>query len=383
MAGTQRGKIEQYLPEITPAANVRDIAITGFKNLFDFLEAHPITTRIALGYGIGGTGTDYPGGANPFGSLPFAVYRWDTHVNRDWVWYLFIAGGNDSSRSAAITEFRPRGGSPGSTDALVVCSAAVGVGGDGNPWNGTTNNDGTDTIPSPGADLWAVPSGGGTNVKVTPASNNNASGTPSPAKNDVFQIMDYLSGSNTPRMNFVADDDMLFCFTDEPDSGNHNKIVMVGAIDTVDPVAAGHPNPLIGINVFGGTSGTEWLVSQDYDGGITHFDDAETTWPTVKPQVATYLWMTLNGIFQPSLQGTSYYACRDAILLYDGDDGNQGLAGYTTLVQTIDGVASYDTDLTLDKIVVGSSSTTGLNFVAPWDGTTTPGTGTTRAGVNF
>jgi hypothetical protein len=46
-------------------------------------------------------------------------------------------------------------------------------------------------------------------------------------------------------------------------------------------------------------------------------------------------------------------------------------------------MATHDTNATLTRAVVGSATTADVKLTVPWNGTTTPGTGATRTGVQF
>mgnify|MGYP000017609544 CR=1 FL=1 len=121
MAGTARGVINQWL---STGTNMEKI-INAYKNVYDRWAAHPGVTLIADGWG--GGGQDYHDGASPYGDDSFSVWRFDTNVNRSHPFYVLMCAA-DSGSSSGLLE----GGSNPNTPTL-LCSVALGIGGDGNP----------------------------------------------------------------------------------------------------------------------------------------------------------------------------------------------------------------------------------------------------------
>lgn len=377
MAGTVRMKIEQALNG-EGANGKQKAAQEMWKNLFDFLEAHPGCTRIALGYGSGGTGTDYHDGANPTGDLPFAVYRFDTNGGRSWPWYLFIGSGNAPGTSSNFNEWRPGGTNSIGSYGWLVVSAAVGVGGDENPWGGTTNNDGTDTIPSPTSDLWTTPSGG-TNVKIIPASNSSNGSGSAEDNNEVIDLYGESSDDYVARAHFFADDDsIVLAVRDRPSLDWH--VCYMGVIDVPNP-SLSHPNPLVGFVVETWNSSAEDDIV-DYEGGVLHSDDAEAAWEATEVgwQVSNFVTVEEYHPNQQSGERGSY-----ALDIISRTTGHRGFMGaVTTLVRAIAVAPPGVTNNDRTKVVLGGYNfATLINFVLPWDGTTEPDTGTTRAGIDF
>lgn len=381
MAGKKRMKIEQIVMESSASTADGDnglAASTIFKNLFDFLEAHPGTTRIALGYGTGGTGTDYHDGANPFGEQAFAVFRWDTNANRTWEWYQFIGVGNLGS--FASLPWRTGGGAATTSYGYVVTSAAVGIGGTGTPWGGTTNNDGTDTIPSPTTDMWVVPSGGGTNVKVIPSSNSTSGSGAAEDQNEVLDVFFESSDGYGHRAHFWADDDSIAMAIVERDDTADHRFTMIGRVDAVSD-GLSHNNPLFGFTLLGGYSGAEEIF-QDYDGGVTAVDDAEASWQAAPLRIEGPAHLD-NTIFQPNRQ-TGKYGAFPIEVLADTTGEYAYIGTHTDLVRLCTKLAARTVNSDKTRIVIGEQSpANNINYVLPWDGTTAPDSGTTRAGVDY
>lgn len=339
-----------------------------FKRVYDLLNDHPMTTRIALGYGSGGTGTGDFNDPAPFGSLAHAVFRFDTHAGRDWEFYVVIAKGNDSGSNALA--FRPVGNSPTSSYGYVVANAAVGIGGDGNPWQGTTNNDGTDTLP---ATWWGNPSGG-TNVKVTPSSNSSSGTGSSEGGREVFTIARAYSSLTDFRAHVWVDDDGLYWATDYSGALNYPEQGYIGAINTPNP-NLNHPNPLFGCEVGGSV-----VVSQtfnDYSIGAAHVSDTEANWETVdcKLELPAFVDDLAGGHEQTGTYDTWPFP------IFGDVSGHRGFMGWLESVQYIYGRGVHDTSPSLDRVVLGAGNAG--NRAYPWDGVTTPGTTMDRDGVTF
>lgn len=363
MAGTIRGRIESLVNEADEHLNAGVI----FKNVYDVLSSHPNTTLISLGYG-GGTGTDYPDGANPFGDNAHFVFRFDSAATP---WYLFCTVGGISSAVAA-SNVQVDGSTPFSSNATVCVSAAVGIGGDENPWNGTESADGTDTKPT---QLWADPGGGGTNVQVVPASNSD-SGSDGSNKNNCLGLYGESSPGQTVRYQIVCDDDTIAFIWDERDNGTWEYTVL-GTLDD-SPHLASYDKPLFG---FTDTAPPAMNSSLGVDySGATHPDDTVLTWQglEIEPLQNTSLH---NADYYPDDFGARYPLfplCFGSVTT-----GNQGYLGETSFVRVGYSIPSGDTDTALEFAAFGTLTTNQVVYLFPWDGATTPGTGTTRAGVDF
>lgn len=220
MSGTPNGKINGFISS-TVANSEYKLAADTFKFLFDAVEANTNTTRVALQYGSGGTGTDYRDGANSFGQNAFAVWRWDTSAIRGWPFYMLLqtSSGNGGSASFGSSPGDPatHNGTTASSWGSVAVSFAIGVGGDEDAWNGNTANDGTDRKGgssgyAAGNDglggVWRIPAGG-TNVLVFPRS-NNGSDTYNSVKQDMMRISN-TNGAETARIDCIMDDDNFLC----------------------------------------------------------------------------------------------------------------------------------------------------------------------------
>lgn len=368
MAGTYRGRIDCLINEADEFLN----AGVAFKNAYDVLQAHPTTTRIALGYGAG-TGTDYPGGANPFGNGAFCVYRFDTAGARTFPFYVFL-GVSGVTSGAAASSFNAQvdGGNGSASVGQVYVSAAVGVGGDENPWNGTENNDGTDTVPTT---FWAAPGGGGTNVQALPAS-NSTSGNDGTNKNNCLLWFDQTSPGQAA-MSVVCDDDGMTLLSDPGNTGAW-IFVHLGYF-TPNQGLASYPAPLVAWKrAAGSTVNLSSAQSQDLS-GVTDPDQTVGTWEAAPVRLTTY--DLLSSTYLPNDAESTFDAY--AIGIASAETTVAGFRGETRFAQVTYGIAAGDTDLGQDLFVSGPGTTASVKELTPWDGATTPGTTATRAGVDF
>jgi hypothetical protein len=114
--------------------------------------------------------------------------------------------------------------------------------------------------------------------------------------------------------------------------------------------------------------------------GATHPDDTVLTWQglNIEPLVNT------------SMHSTDYYADDFGgryplfpIGFGSVTVGNAGYLGETSFVRVGYNIPSGDTDTALEFAAFGTSTTAQAVYLFPWDGSTTPGTGATRAGTDF
>lgn len=370
MAGTFRGKVECLAAEANEFLNSGVV----FKNAFDVLEAHPQTTRIALSHGTG-SGTDYPGEANPFGNGAFGCWRFDSTGSRAFDWYLFVsAAGITSGVTPSSLGLQADGANGSSSSGYVLCSAAVGVGGDGNPWNGTENNDGTDTIGTP---LWANPGGGGTNVQVVPASNSTSGADGTNRNNCIVAFIEGTPG-NDARHNIVCDDDTFVLTADAGDNGSV-AIAVLGAFDA-NPGLASYPAPIFCFKRDDTASPSIGTDLGPDESGVSTPDQTVATW-----QAGSVVLVGPTDIFSSAFYPNSAEGLFDsfAVGLATDEISIKGYRGQSEFIQLTFGVPALDTDTAQNLFVSGTATTNQVKEVSPWDGATTPGTGVTKQGTDF
>ena len=140
MSGKKVYSVEHTTVNSAAKDNNRDM----FAALFNFFERNVTVgnaQRIALYYGSGASGTGFTGDTNPFGENAFAVYKYlaTASTKRTFDFYVMITWADQNAL---------QGVNFGSPDGIGI-AMAVCEDGTSSPWNGTTNNDGTDTKGTP------------------------------------------------------------------------------------------------------------------------------------------------------------------------------------------------------------------------------------------
>lgn len=382
MAGTIRGRIECFTDEGGLGNNEGAMAQVCFKNLYDVFDSHPNATLVALQYGSGtftgfttgtGGGTDYYDGAAPFEDNAFAVFRMETSALRAFPYYVLIQW----------TAFNGLGDPPGDpaadhgagtgNDGYVGISFAVGEGGDENPWNGTTNADGTDTKGDP---VWAVPSGG-TRVHVWPRDNNPGRPSEDTQKRLLWDILDWnVVGLN--RHHFIMDDDSLWLLNDQGDN-NDWRVTYFGLYTPRPELTPSYPLTLVAdINLPIDESGG--LNEGAHEMSVLHPGD-------VSEGVKLIRFSRVPDLFTDQRQPNDLLSPAQfdefGFQMFGEEGIFKGYFGVLDSMREIYGVASGDTNAALTTAFFGGTSTNSIKAAVPWDGSTTPGTGATRGGVDF
>jgi hypothetical protein len=364
MAGTLRGSIEHSISN-TLQAGSRD----GWVYLYNFLSNHPNTTTVASQYGASASGFDLTGGSNPAGENAFAVFSFDDAANP---WYVLIQWSYNSSVNTSP-------GNPGSSNNSFGLNIAFAAGsGGGNPWNGGINADGTDTK---GATVWTAPSG--EDLLVWPRA-NCVGGSYDDNKQRMFQCRHYSNGSG--RWSILADDDFLLLLSDGGDTGGYDRVTYFGPYSTDSnltiavPLVCIHDDLSAGSlnisGVFGDPTG-----SGTEQGGISTSNTADE----VRTCYIDRLQNALSSTMQPTPDGTTYTAFPIAVRTEDTKSpvSDTGLLGNVTTIKEVANVSTHDTNSGKTYAVFGSTTQAHVKIWAPWDGSTTPGSGATAAGVQF
>jgi hypothetical protein len=258
---------------------------------------------------------------------------------------------------------------------------AIGVGGDENPWNGTTNNDGTDTKGGSAAmpvgndgngQVWRVPAAGDS-VLCYPRSNSNG-GTYDTVRHDMFPIVNE-NGAIPTRFNIVMDDDNLMMYAG---SGNARY------------VHAGLMTPHEGLTVdrpwfaFYTTQPVNEATISTRHGGAPFPDSTDAEPVRLLNLDGHDFYLTNgqpNGLFSPAeYELAPLYVRIDESPTYGllgsfGVDDDFHVFGHN--------IPQYSTSLTKDRIVFGSTTVAHLRHACPWDGVTVYGSNFTRVGITF
>lgn len=389
MSGTLRGVVDIASNQSTEQKTTADI----FKAFFDAFEAHPNTTRIALQHGNGGTGDGngtgrWDSGANSFGNNAFAVWRMEPTAARTWPYYFTMhcqcAGGNATTWGAAPGDPVNSYASTASSTAYIGFQCAIGIGGDQNPWNGTTNNDGTDyraggtSLPL-GSDgngqVWRVPASGGTNLLVFPRS-NSAGGSYATVKEDMLCIVNHGNPDNA-RAHLVMDDDCVAMYWDEDDaSGSLNTVQTFGIFDPHPNMS--HDRPFFQYRAQNVPTTT--AANDQRLGGIATPDSGAAE-PVQKIWAAIRYFQ--NILWQPN---TAFATGEYDVVPWDlmMHDGRFGFVGTTTpIFQSCVNVPPNSTNAAFDLAVFGNVTISTAKSVFAWTGVAAPQNSSTREGVPF
>lgn len=393
MSGTPHGVVDCVLTS-TPT---KEITHSMFKSLFDLLNSMTgsgIVTRIAYNTGSNGTGTGYYDEPSPFGNNAWYCYRFNASASslRTADWYLLVQNASGSGN------FGDAPGDPGLVNASsegqssnegTLAFAAAGMvtaaGANANPWNGTTNNDGTD---SKGDPVWN--SGSVDDVlSVLPRSNNNG-GSHDSSRENMAEAYNSTQGSADVRFHFIADNDGLAFFIDNGDNltyacnyvGHYSPRAEISSSAFVPLLmfirdGDGNAQPT-SFESLGTTTGDGF----SYEGGVTipagvrvaNLAKYESGWmesTTFQPNTA--LNVPLNDVFAP-------------VVLAD-EDPNTGQIGFldTAIYAEIYNVNVHDTNSDQSRTVFSTVTTTeAVKVFTAWSGSAgTPGTGTSRSGSFF
>jgi hypothetical protein len=383
MGGTVRGQIDCYTNEST---EYRNTAVT-WKTWYDFFQAHPLMTRIAYNVGSGGTGTDMWDGANPWGNHCWAVWEWGVSAARAYPIYVLMqceSGGGATNQAMGVAPGDPSthgGSSTGTSYSHLTIAFAIGVGGDENPWNGTTNNDGTDTkggsaampLGNDGiAGVWRFPASGGTNVLVYPRS-NNIGGTYAVNRADLMPAINDANASAT-RFNIIMDDDNLFMHS----GGSSTRYIHAGLMAPHDGLTIDYPwmafyttAPVIETTISGRLGGCPLPDSSDPEPVQAVNLDSHTGQGS-QP----------NNLFSPAQYDLLPLFVR---LIESPLAGLLGTFGTSAdnFNLFVDNCPHASTSPTKDRIVHGNTTQNTLKICVPWDGATVYGSNFTRAGITF
>lgn len=388
MSGMIRGKIE-CRSSISMASTNR-LANEMFKALWDFFNWHPNYTLVAYNTGVGGSAgsTDYWDGANPFQNNAWFCVRATPTLVRPFPFYVLIQLANVATYIDTVgLPSAPCliSGNDYNAYSRIAIQTAIGIGGDEDPWKGTSGLPWQNTKGSPA--VWGIPSGGGggTQVLVFDRS-NDPGGTYDATKKNMTKLLDWsnvTTTTQTMRYGVVADDDNIFIFFSPNDDLNY--YVYTFTMFTARPgLTLTYPmvslfkadqNAITAGTTYGTTGGDNTghggCPCRDYAGRSIRgvLPDAPGVMPSVQ--------------HQPNVQfAVPEFDILPVILLMN-ENPDYGCIGQVDAMRLAFNVMS--TTLTDDKkwIMLGNNTRSYTKNVIPWDGVTVPRSGITRAGSTF
>jgi hypothetical protein len=392
MAGTIRGRVECYSNNGNVYLNYQEMFTNCYQFLKSQLEPAGVVTEVARNNGQSGTGTDYHNGSNPFGGNAFAVFRWNSSMQgntgsaRTWPYYMLIQWYRWDQNLFGVSPGNPGllGGSSsvGSNSAGFGISYAIGIGGDENPWNGTTPLGSS----VKGANVWKVPTGGNS-VMCFPRSNNSGDITTTVGTHATTKENNYLVAGKTntvaQRYHFLADSDNFLMLLDRDADGYYNGHY-AGLYTPRSGLTATYPfvclqaqaitstqmNTQIG-SINGTNQTTEGAACVDGTRGVRQmmlgrYDEFFTT--TTQP----------NQSFSPA----KYDEFPLSLGLYEFPS-YFGYLGQIEFLRETYNVPNLSTNTDGSRVYLGGPTTSLVKWSCPWTNSATPGTGTTRTGVSF
>lgn len=218
MGGTVHGVVNKTFPRIVDNDYQNSGCVfAAFAQFFDHLSTPAggsIMTRIASNYG-GGSGFDYPGGSNPFGTgnvKLLGVWKMNTSTLRPGGGtalgevYISLVASLSSSSSSYFSTWGLLSNDSGTGYGELAMQVAFREDG-GDPWNVTRANLGADVPSNPV--IWTA---GGSTVHVLPRSNNPGGDHNTNKQNMSEMGMFYNFSILEGYFHGFADDDNFVCF---------------------------------------------------------------------------------------------------------------------------------------------------------------------------
>lgn len=394
MAGTLHGMIDCLLPTVLSSGYPQSENAQGlFTVIYKFLkhlETLGITTEVARHGGLTGTAANvnFWDETSPFLSNAFFVFRFNTNGGRAWPWYLHFQWAGHYGLTARYFGVTP--GNPGlanavqptaSADSFVCSQAAIGVGGDQNPWNGIgtlgTNQKGGRLSGSGGAGpIWTIPSGG-TDVLVFPRSNYTG-GTHATTKQNYTVHWQSAASNLVNRVHLLADDDNFLLLYDRGDNAAYS-LYYYGMYTPLPGLVATYPfaavdwsataadiGPIAGGSPGGGVatpSGGVRIVE------ISRMDLFQDEWT-----------QTPNQFIVP--MGSQFDIWKNVLVV--AESGHLGTVGEIEFWREVTNTVSFASNSARTKVALGTAAVQDRKLLIPWDGATPPRRNySVRTGVTF
>jgi hypothetical protein len=392
-----------------------------FMDFMSYLTASNVATLIAWNSGSSAVSASfnqrgYWDQSNPFGSVPYSIWRFNTSSTRNWEWYISAVGawgGNFDATNGNIAKsynLPISGWADGNawatvfTDTLrrgLLIQAALCVSGTSsfNPWNGNfgDGNANASLGAGNGSFRWISGSNDRT-LYVLPRSNDTVGAHTADRSNHLTLGSTFATSDTTMRYHFIYDGDALLAIND-PGNNSTYSLSYIGAFELRNELTgsgfgntnfgfcmmsqytmnlASSNNLLILGTVLGNTAGNT-SPSNQWNGGfaIPQLDGS-------KNGIVNTIGTFINSTYQPNTINNKYEEF--PIYVGFGEPPYVGLVGKlnTGLIREIRDVQVHDTTADLSRAVFGSTLTLGdLKVSVPWTGSFVPGTGLSRTGSNY
>lgn len=394
MAGQLRGLIDIYANTGSVSNNVQTV----FKKLYDFLDGHPNTVQVARNGGSGGSTSaniNFFDVANPFQSNAWAVWRvikrgtnatkgYTNNSSRTFDYYIFI------QYSPANVAFGSAPGAPALIDAAAQNSSltaeigvqyAIGVGGDGYAWAGTTNANGADTkgtVAGVGP-VWKNPGSGGTGHFVWPRSNSTG-GTHATNQQNCANLA-FPANTNPLRAHFLMDDDNFMTLIEDSDAGAYYTqcFVMFDVRTSLSSILPYNMIHLADTIPFASNTDYGTLTGAARGGGIPGDGYGQVRTAIIsRIDELNNIFVQPNGYFN-----TDQFDEMPITIGMNETGGFNGLAGQITFLKECYNVNNLSQSVNKLKTIFGPVAPNSIKMVFPWDGYTIPRNRYDRNGTSF
>lgn len=374
MAGPVNGSVDHVLGNTgSTTNNAQELFVT----INNFLASQ--FTRIAAYYGVAaggldGTGLDFwDAGSGQAAPQAFAVYR---------------AGGNGLPNFNIIlfwtNNLHPDWTIDGSVGNGLLVGMAAAIRDDGNdPWNGTTNNDGTDTVGTPRWDIGAA------NTIFTFDYLNEPGGSRATNRDNLMRCPNnnlHLLATNRELLHMWADEDSVLLVGDIL-NGNVYQLY-IGSYDILAGNTQVDGMPAVALLEQNG----RWMAP---DGALGPYGTTTQEGGGLLPlrggggapqyHLITHLGFTQSGTYQPNRQLDTQASSMPRVGLVNIQGGLIGQVGYfpTWLRYAADVPVNARNNSSPDRAFFGNPTTDVNRGVLPWHTGGPPGASVSRAGTQF
>jgi hypothetical protein len=363
--------------------------VISFVNLFNFLTVQGPTVGIQrIAYNSGsqltgqpltrpaGGGIGYFDSTNSVGANAWGVWRFNS-ASIPFDLYAQMSTGVNVNNAPATPSFYQGSAVASPVVGFAACWRLDGSG----SWGGSTLNNGNDTKSDP---VWNI---GNSSGCFFPRSNEGRrAGSQSGSRQNTsgFQI----NTNNAMRAHFFATKD-AFVWAVDISNGGAYTYMYVGPYVPFASLSSSIALPAVAITTTvpsaittqygppggsGGNQGTIALPNLTASGSAGMRADR---YGTGLFQVAA---------FQPNITYPTTASWDEFPILVGADDTPIfGALGFidNELIREVFNIGTHDTNSTLDRVVIGGTTTAAIHLTMPFHTGTTPGSGATRDGVNF
>lgn len=353
MAGTIRFALNNDVTGSDAAQKTR----ASFFWVANFLDNHAAYSRVASYYG-GGTGW-LDSGEKTFGV-------WRNNSSSYGAWDVFVGWSYNNVSSDAAPFWLVQGFNYGVSIGIAQHSSSV-------AWQGTTNNNGTDTFGTNVAAPWKSGS------LIFPASNSRRGGQAS--NNNGMSLFRANAETDTSRIHCTGDNDNLaFLYSEANNSVFDHSFFFLEYM----PVTSSYDFPYLflaqttDINTYFFARNTAYT---EYQTGVATQKTGALNRNTTYPAFLEFDTMATDPLMPLNFETGKIYEY--PILVGMGTAAKE-FVGHTTFVRAVSNrLASRDRLGSAARLVAGNlNNSPNVSASIPWDGSTNPGGGSSQSGTN-